>query len=320
MPLSFLQSVPNWDLPVFKVLAHNDSGNSKGNQAGFLIPKELQKFFPLLSERTSPSNPTTDKRIHAELFVENQYLGTVCSRYQIQTWSGTRSPEARLTDQLGPLRNRAAGGDILVIQRRTDSLDCYRLTLVRKSFADFRIMSKLVGTRRWGSLMDSRPLAQSDLESALSEDNARQALPFLLFSEKREARVSLTTKKARSVIFREKIIGLYGHTCALCDEALESPAGPTNIDAAHIVPVACSGTDDARNGMALCKCHHWAFDNGLFGIDADRKVIVPDAVKSIENNSSLSRFAGYKIREAKDSAQHAHPDALRWHRENLLFR
>jgi hypothetical protein len=34
--------------------------------------------------------------------------------------------------------------------------------------------------------------------------------------------------------------------------------------AAHIVPKNKNGTDDPRNGLTLCRAHHWAFDAGLF--------------------------------------------------------
>lgn len=139
MALICLVPSADWDKPIFKVLANNDTGAAAGHQGGIVIPKDLRSFFPGLSTaNTSMLVPTTDRRLTAELFAENRHLGTVSTRYQYQTWGGTRTPESRLTDQLGALRNLATGGDILIIQRNIDRLDRYRLTLVRKSSSDGR--------------------------------------------------------------------------------------------------------------------------------------------------------------------------------------
>ena len=112
MALICLTTSGDWDSPIFKVLANNDTGNARGHQGGVVIPKDLRPFFPGLAGTTSAAMPTMDHRIKAELFVENTYQGTVNTRYQFQTWRGKRSPESRLTDQLGPLRNSAKGGDV----------------------------------------------------------------------------------------------------------------------------------------------------------------------------------------------------------------
>lgn len=152
MTLNCLVATPNWNAPIFKVLAHNDTGTAPGHQAGVLIPKALRKFFPGLVGVGSRLQPTIDQRVDAELFVEGKFLGTVNSRYQFQTWSGTRPPESRLTDQLGVLRDSAQRGDVLVVQSSTRSRTLYRLTLIRKLSSDFKAISQVVGGRRWGTL------------------------------------------------------------------------------------------------------------------------------------------------------------------------
>jgi putative restriction endonuclease len=152
MTLDCLIVSPNWNAPIFKVLAHNDTGTAPGNQAGVLIPKALRSFFPGLVGVGSRLQPTIDQRVDAELFVESKLVGTVNSRYQFQTWSGTRPPESRLTDQLGAMRDSAQRGDVLVMQSSTRSRTLYRLTLIRKSSRDFKAISRAVGSRRWGTL------------------------------------------------------------------------------------------------------------------------------------------------------------------------
>lgn len=155
MALNCLVTSADWDSPVFKVLANNDTGSAPGHQGGVVIPEALRHYFPQLRGRVSSDQPTIDQRMEAELFAENEYLDIVNTRYQYQTWGGARSPESRLTDRLGPLRNLAKGGDVLVIQRRTDNHNYIRLTLVRKSCSDYPALAKMIGSRRWGALSAS---------------------------------------------------------------------------------------------------------------------------------------------------------------------
>jgi len=321
MALSCLSSSHEWDFPIFKVLANNDTGSAPGHQGGVVIPQDLRKFFPGLTGVTSAANPTIDHRINAQLFVENDYKGTVSTRYQFQTWGGARSPESRLTDQLGPLRNVAIGGDILIIQRSIDRLDYYRLTLVRKKSPEFPAAMALVVGRRWGAVTKTTPpVSDDDLRSAQIEEKALETAPFSLIDPTAGMVTTNVNKVARSIVFRTTIVEEYKETCAVCEEALRTPAGLIEIDAAHVVPRSLMGADDARNGFALCKRHHWAFDKGLFGIGDDRKVLVPISVSSIAQNTNLKKFHGHPIREANTSSLQVDARAFRWHRENLLIK
>ena len=75
----------------------------------------------------------------------------------------------------------------------------------------------------------------------------------------------------------------------------------------HIIPKRSQDTDDQRNGISLCRTHHWAFDRGLFGITDERKVYVP-----------LKELSGNEILEANDSDLIAVPEAFKWHRKNVV--
>ena len=107
----------SYDYPVFKRLSNNDAGASPGHQGGFVIPKDIEEYFPALHRSITDSNPTVDCLIDAELFVGSRFVGRVTTRYQFQTWGGTRSPERRLTANLGPLRDQAEGGDYVLFER-----------------------------------------------------------------------------------------------------------------------------------------------------------------------------------------------------------
>jgi len=152
MKLNHLFQSAEWAPPFFKVLAKNDTGEGKGHQAGVVIPKSLRQYFPPLAGTTSSSQPTIDQRVNADLYEGERFLTAVNTRYQYQSWHDTRSPEARLTDQLGPIHSIAQGGDVLVMQRSKLKNNHFRLVLVKKSSPHFQSLKSTIGARRWGTL------------------------------------------------------------------------------------------------------------------------------------------------------------------------
>jgi len=152
MTLDALIKNKDWTQPVFKILANNDTGNAPGHQGGIVIPAALRYIFPPLNNSTSATRPTIDQRVDAQLYVENLLVANVNTRYQYQTWGGARSPESRITDQLGPLRNLAKGGDILLIQKSRREHFLYRLVLIKTTSEYFQEISTLTANRRWGEL------------------------------------------------------------------------------------------------------------------------------------------------------------------------
>lgn len=107
---------PKWDMPFFKKLPKNDTGDAPGHQGGLVVPKDLRIYFPKLIGDTTSDRPTIDHNIKALLYDGTKKVGCVGTRYQFQTWGGTRSPESRLTGNLGTIRNLAKADDIMVIQ------------------------------------------------------------------------------------------------------------------------------------------------------------------------------------------------------------
>jgi putative restriction endonuclease len=321
MEIQALLDSPDWDGPFFKRLASNDTGSAPGHQGGLVIPKELRRFFPGLLGRISTSTPTLDRRIWADLYDGNVFLERVNTRYQYQSWGGERSAESRLTDNLSSLRNLAAADDMLLIQRSLIDLDVYRLILVQRDARDFAILDELAGgRRRWGVLGADVPMAEEDYEEAQAEQTDRESNPFELFDAAAAVQVTKVARLARSVVFKQRIHELYRAKCCICGTGLRVPVGPYEIEAAHIVPRSLRGCDDARNGLALCRRHHWAFDKGLFGIDEHRKIHVPQAVSVIPENQPLLAYAGKPIEEAGDKALRAAAEALDWHLRNVAVK
>jgi hypothetical protein len=84
-----------------------------------------------------------------------------------------------------------------------------------------------------------------------------------------------------AVRFRRKVQQAYRSTCIVCGIRLPSigPGSSPGVDAAHILPYAEYDLDDVRNGLCLCKLHHWAFDEALIHIrwNGERyEVVVPE--------------------------------------------
>jgi len=58
------------------------------------------------------------------------------------------------------------------------------------------------------------------------------------------------------------------------------------------------GSVDRRNGLALCKNHHWAYDNSLFHIDpSERTVQVTSPLPDDRDYSFLEQHDGEPIAE-----------------------
>jgi putative restriction endonuclease len=112
---------------------------------------------------------------------------------------------------------------------------------------------------------------------------------------------------------------IYNGMCSVCGTALTSPDGRSEIEAAHIVPRRLAGSDDARNGLALCRRHHWAFDQGLFGVNHERAIVVPSQVRDIAANHLLAGLNGSLLHPAAPPNLGPHGSALQWHRENVLL-
>lgn len=150
-PLLLLLTDDEWDTPFFKKLARNDTASATGHQGGFVVPKAIRAYFPVLDlSRPSATRPTVDTALRATLYIGARCVGTVTVRYQLQTWSGTRSAESRVTQNLGPVREPASEGDYYVLQRHRDSLNYFRIILIKRHCREFADIAEAVGTRPWG--------------------------------------------------------------------------------------------------------------------------------------------------------------------------
>ena len=102
-------------------------------------------------------------------------------------------------------------------------------------------------------------------------------------------------RKKRDAAFSRLIKEIYDNQCAVCGKKRFTNSGYPEVEAAHIYPKSKNGADDLRNGIALCKLHHWAFDNGLLAITDNYEVIVPSWIKNDKNYEDIFRFEAEKI-------------------------
>lgn len=88
-----------------------------------------------------------------------------------------------------------------------------------------------------------------------------------------------TRQRVHQPVFRATIMRAYGTRCAVC-----ALAHTELLDAAHIIPDSHErGLASVRNGLALCKIHHAAYDSNILGIRPDLVVqIKSDLLEEVD--------------------------------------
>jgi hypothetical protein len=159
-------------------------------------------------------------------------------------------------------------------------------------------------------------LSDDLLETALRLESLEQWTPFVAESRA----VYQVSREKRDAAFRRIVLGNYGYTCAVTGQRFHS-LHHVEADGAHIIGKELRGTDDPRNGIALSKSAHWAFDRGLFTISDQYEVIVNPKISS----TNVAHFPAIEVDRRKillppDSCYWPHPDALAWHKQKVFDR
>lgn len=128
--------------------------------------------------------------------------------------------------------------------------------------------------------------------------------------------VTLTTSALpRSAAFRVAISEAYGHRCAVCGNGVQSPKGLAAVECAHVYPKRLSGSDDIRNGICLCRMHHWAFDAGWMSLSDELVVLVRADLPEESDYDFIRSFGGSLISLPARSDYRPHPLYLKAHRQ-----
>ena len=99
---------------------------------------------------------------------------------------------------------------------------------------------------------------QRDFDSLRLADSAED-------DARRKYITSTVRQRLHQRSFRERVLRAYKNQCAFCRLKHEEL-----LDAAHIIPDTDPGGDPlVKNGMALCKIHHAAFDKYFLGVRPD---------------------------------------------------
>lgn len=126
----------------------------------------------------------------------------------------------------------------------------------------------------------------------------------------------MTTRPFRDAAFAVAVKFAYEDTCAITGLKIIDGGGRSEVQAAHIRPVAASGPDSVRNGLALCGTIHWMFDRGLVSVDDDLTILmsknrVPDTIYRLANPEG-------KLKVPDRPELRPHPQFLRFHRKAVF--
>jgi putative restriction endonuclease len=168
--------------------------------------------------------------------------------------------------------------------------------------AEFDVLLK-VG---FGTLLAPAPVAGPDFPG-FAEEPATFDRPLV-------ERVS--SRPFRDAAFSGAVKSAYENTCAFTGLKILNGGGRSEVQAAHIRPVAASGPDSVRNGLALSSTVHWMFDRGLLSLDDDYRILmakdrVPRPVHRLVNPDGRLKLP------AKPEFR-PHPQFLRFHRETVF--
>ena len=153
----------------------------------------------------------------------------------------------------------------------------------------------------------AQPMVSNELEGADLIEGARRAYATRLVRERLHQRG-----------FRERVLTAYREQCAMCRLRRREL-----LDAAHIKPDTAGGEPHVRNGLALCKIHHTAFDVGVLGVRPDTLQVhvrqdVLDEVDGPMLRHGLQALQGERIWVPRAVRQQPDPELLRWKWERYL--
>jgi len=135
--------------------------------------------------------------------------------------------------------------------------------------ADFRLKARLLLVSRY---FEPRERVALLVSLGLCVDRADKSEPSMAALNKEADEAA--RKKGRSARFAVQVVSRYKFTCALTGLCCLTADGAAIVDAAHIEPFAESQNDDIQNGLALCKNAHWMFDEGLWSVRGDGRVVL----------------------------------------------
>jgi putative restriction endonuclease len=157
---------------------------------------------------------------------------------------------------------------------------------------------------------DILPINQ-DFQASMDEEDEQ--------TESTERKYYLRKSLIRNAFFRKTIVYVYGFRCSFCGLKVIHSTTQSIVDGAHIKPFAKFYDNQIDNGISLCKNHHWAFDQGLFTIDDNYKLIITDDfTEEAPNTKPIKDFQGETLILPNSEEHFPRLEAIQWHRENIF--
>lgn len=126
----------------------------------------------------------------------------------------------------------------------------------------------------------------------------------------------ISRRPFRDRAFSTAVRTAYDNTCAVTGLRIINGGGRPEVQAAHIKPVAESGPDSMRNGLALCSTAHWMFDRGLISIADDYTLLLREG--AIPGHFSRIINEDRRLRVPESPSLRPHPTFLGYHREQVF--
>lgn len=132
-----------------------------------------------------------------------------------------------------------------------------------------------------------------------------------------QSKESLKTSLIRNAFFRKAVLHTYEYKCAFCGLKVTKSSKYHIVDGAHIKPFGEFRDSRIKNGISLCKNHHWAFDRGLFTVDDKYKIVRSKKFEEESPNAqSIKSFHGKILYLPRLEKFYPELEAFEWHRQN----
>lgn len=141
-------------------------------------------------------------------------------------------------------------------------------------------------------------------------------MPYEVDGIERRIVAQMLQRPFRDRAFSAAIKTAYHDTCAVTGLKLINGGGRSEVQAAHIRPVAHGGPDSVRNGLALSGTVHWMFDRGLISVADDYCLLiagggVPDTITRVINPER-------RLLVPSKPDERPHSQFLQYHRERVF--
>jgi putative restriction endonuclease len=165
----------------------------------------------------------------------------------------------------------------------------------------------------------NHPDVVNSITARILEDNFPSTLHEQILNEIGMPYV-VETRSQRDPSFREVILRIYEHRCAVCGYNGRLRSSDLGLEAAHLKWHAAGGPDREDNGLALCSFHHVTLDRGAWGLDSERRILISGDVNgTAEVDNWLIRFDRKPLRSPQEGEPELSFEFIKWH-EREVFR